>query len=152
MSFEEVSKSKFTLCSHGSIGYQDGPSWLQELHLSRVVISQVHWISRWPFRLEVAKCSCCFSVKLYWVSRWPFRVENCIWSYKRLSCVRLFISALFRVMITFQEFLQVSFLSKPHFTKFYIISYHSTRITKVFFDLVHISSISTNPTWTAICA
>ena len=137
-----------TLRSRGSIGYQDGPSWLQELHLSHVVISWVHWVSRWPFWPEIAKSLRCFSVKLHWVSRQPFRVENCIWSYKGLSCMRLSASASFWVAITFQEFLPVSFLSKPSFTKFYIIPYLSTRIAEAFFDLVHIPSIPTNPTRT----
>ena len=113
-----------------------------------VAFSQICWVSRRPFRPEIAKCFRCFSVKLHWVSRWPFRVENCIWSYKGLSCVRLSISASFRVVIMFQEFLQVSFHSKPHFTKLHIIPYHSTRIVEALFDLVHISSIPTNPTWT----
>ena len=134
--------------SRGSIGYQDGPSWLQELHLSHVAISRVHWVSRRPFRPEIAKSLRCFSVKLHRVSRRPFRVENCIWSYKGLSRVRLSASASFRVAITFQEFLQVSFLSKPSFTKLYIIPYLSTRVAEAFFDLVHISSIPTNPTRT----
>ena len=72
----------------------------------------------------------------------------CIWSYKGLLCVRLSASASFRVAITFQEFLQVPFLSKPSFTKFYIVPYLSTRVAEAFFDLVHISSIPTNPTRT----
>ena len=64
-----------TLRSRGSVEYQDGPSWLQELHLSHIAISQVHWVSRQPFRLEIAKSLHCFSVKLHQVARHPFELR-----------------------------------------------------------------------------
>ena len=142
----------FELCYMGTKLSCSGLWWFDRweplVHLSHVAISRVHWVSRWPFWPEIAKSLRYFSVKLHQVSRWPLRVENCIWSYKGLSCVRLSVSASFWVAITFQEFLQVSFLSKPSFAKFYIIPYLSTRIAEAFFDLVHISSIPTNPTQT----
>ena len=80
------------------------------------IISEIYILSTGPFDQRLRY----FSVKLHWISRWPLQVENCIWSYKRLSCVRLSISASFQVTIMFQAFLQVSFLSKPNFTKFHL--------------------------------